>query len=162
MIKNIILLGALMVTSTCAVKTTITVPLKKPIVIDATSFTPAFKGGIDLTVLKQAGNEWFDTIVQLVNGLVIPDVTTSGKDYMYDNTFYIEERIDNVDLTADTTQNAVVLNCKKLTAKFRCNDFKYKIAPLVIANGYVEVDMNSVDIGFGLQFKTQISPTSGR
>lgn len=65
-------------------------------------------------------------------------------------------------LAADTANNAVTLNCSKLTAKFRCNDFRYKIAPLMVANGYVEVDMNTVDIGFGLQFKTQISPTTGR
>jgi hypothetical protein len=44
---------------------------------------------------------------------------------MKDNTFYIEQRLDNVDLTADTANNAVVLNCKKLTAKFRSNKFRY-------------------------------------
>jgi len=81
---------------------------------------------------------------------------------MKDNTFYIEQRIDGVTLEADTANNAVKLNCNKLTAKFRCNNFRYKIAPLMVANGYVEVDMNTVDIGFGLQFKTQISPTTGR
>lgn len=32
----------------------------------------------------------------------------------------------------------------------------------MVAKGWVEVDMNTVEIGFGLKFKTQISPTSGR
>lgn len=56
-------------------------------------------------------------------------------------------------LTSDVANNAVVLNCNKLTAKFRCNDFHYHIAPLMNADGYAEVDMNTVEIGFGLSFK---------
>jgi len=63
-----------------------------------------------------------------------------------------------VHLTSDVANNAVVLNCNKLSAKFRANHFRYKVAPLIVAKGYVEVDMASVDIGFGLVFKTQISP----
>ena len=57
-------------------------------------------------------------------------------------------------LTSDVANNAVVLNCNKLSAKFRSNKFRYKVAPLIVAKGYVEVDMASVDIGFGLSFKT--------
>lgn len=97
-----------------------------------------------------------------MNGITIPNFYGDGKDYMQDNHFYIEQRLDNVVLAADIAKNAITLNCNKLTAKFRSNDFRYKIAPLMVANGWVEVDMNTVDIGFGLQFKTQISPTTGR
>lgn len=64
-------------------------------------------------------------------------------------------------MTPDTANNAVILNCDKLTAQFRSNKFRYKIMPLMVAKGYVEVDMNTVDIGFGLKFLTQIAP-SGR
>jgi len=69
---------------------------------------------------------------------------------MKDNHFYIEEIVDNVVLAPDVTNNAVTLTCNKLTAKFTCGNFRYKIAPLIVAKGDVEVDMNKVKIGFGL------------
>jgi len=105
-------------------------------------------------VLRQAANVWFDTIIQVVNGITIPNFESDG-DYMKDNTFYIEQRISGVTLSSDVANNAIVLNCNKLTAKFRSSNFHYHIAPLMNANGYVEVDMESVDIGFGLQFLLQ-------
>jgi hypothetical protein len=113
------------------------------------SVETGFKGSIELNVLRQAAGVWFDTIIQVVNGITIPNFSSDG-DYMKDNTFYVEQRISGVTLSSDVGKNAVVLNCNQLTAKFRCNDFHYHIAPLMNANGYVEVDMNSVDIGFGL------------
>ena len=48
-------------------------------------------------------------------------------------------------LSSDVGKNAIVLNCKQLTAKFKSRNVSY-----FNAYGSVEVDMNSVDIGFGL------------
>jgi hypothetical protein len=70
-------------------------------------------------------------------------------DYMNDNKFSIKQRVANVELYS-TSNNAIHLNCKQLTADFHSNKFRYKVAPLIVAKGYVEVDMNQVDIGFGL------------
>ena len=42
-----------------------------------------------------------------------------------------------------------------MSAKARSNDFRYKEAPLVVAKGSVEVDMNTVDIQAGLSFSTK-------
>lgn len=72
---------------------------------------------------------------------------------MKDNTFFIEGRVDKVDFTTDVVQNAVVFSCKKLTAKFKTNHFRFKVAPLLVSKGHAEVDMNTVEIGFGIQFK---------
>jgi len=55
-------------------------------------------------------------------------------------------------------RNGVVLNCNKMTIKFRSSDLHYKVSPGIVAKGYVEADFNTVDIGFGLGFKTQTSP----
>jgi hypothetical protein len=76
--------------------------------------------------------------------------------YMNENTFYVAQRVADVELYG-SSDNAIVLNCKQLTATFHSNKFRYHVAPLINAKGYVEVDMNQVDIGFGLQFKTQTS-----
>jgi len=42
--------------------------------------------------------------------------------------------------------NAVVLRNQKVSAEFRSGEFRYKAAPLLVAKGHVEVDMNTVDI----------------
>jgi len=134
---------------------TFRVDLEEPLFLELPT---GMRASLDLNVLRQAADVWFDSIIQLVNGLTIPNIEMDKKDYMRDNTFYIEQRLDGVTLTTDTAHNAVVLNCDKLTAKFRSNSFSYKIAPLMVAEGYVEVDMNTVDIGFGLGFTTQLAP----
>jgi hypothetical protein len=88
----------------------------------------------------------------VVNGIKIPDVQDKDGNYMHDNEFFIDQRIDGVTLAADTAKNAITLKCDKLTAKFKTNHFKYHVAPLINAKGYAEVDMNTVEIGFGLAF----------
>ena len=46
---------------------------------------------MDHDVLRNAASEWFDTIIQIVNGIKIPDLVVDPKkgDYMKKNTFYI-------------------------------------------------------------------------
>ena len=112
-------------------------------------FTPGVTASMEVDVMQEAANVWFDTIIQVVNGLKIPDFDMGHGDYMNDNRFSIKQRVANVELYS-TSNNAIHLNCKQLTAVFHSNKFRYKVAPLIVAKGYVEVDMNQVDIGFGL------------
>jgi hypothetical protein len=41
----------------------------EPLVVDA-----GLKVDIQFDILRQAANTWFDTIIQVVNGIKIPDV----------------------------------------------------------------------------------------
>jgi len=116
-----------------------------------------FKVDIEFDVLRQAADVWYDSLIKVINGIKIPDVESNGN-YIKDSHFYIEQRIDEVVLTPDVANNAVQLVCEKLTAEFRTNKFRYKVAPLVVAKGHAEVDMKTVKIGFALQFKTQTTP----
>lgn len=43
---------------------------------------------------------------------------------------------------------------KKVTAVARSGKFRYKVAPLVVAKGHAEVDMNTIEIDVGLAFST--------
>ena len=53
-----------------------------------------------------------------------------------------------------------MLKNKKVSAVAKCGDFRYKVAPLIVAKGNAEVDMNTVDIEFGLSMSTRVL-TSG-
>jgi hypothetical protein len=91
----------------------------------------------------------------------IPDIGDGSGNFMHNNEFFIDQRLDGVTLAADVAKNAITFKCERLTAKFKTNKFHYHVAPLVNANGYAEVDMESIEIGFGLAFKTTNS-TAGR
>jgi hypothetical protein len=84
--------------------------------LEAITFDPGFNIDINFDVLKNAGNVWFDSLIEVLNGLTIPDFESKDGDYMKDNHFYIEQRIDNVVLAPDVANNAVTLTCNKLTA----------------------------------------------
>jgi hypothetical protein len=127
----------------------LSIPADEFVGLTDVKFSPGVTASMEVDVMQEAANVWFDTIIQVVNGLKIPDFDMGSGDYMNDNTFYIKQRVANVELYS-TSNNALHLNCKQLTASFKSNHFRYKVAPLIKAKGYVEVDMEKVDIGFGL------------
>jgi hypothetical protein len=88
----------------------------------------------------------------------IPDLTSPKGDYIKDNTFSLEGRVDEVSFTTDVAKNAVVFSCDKITAKFNSKHFRYKVAPLLVSKGHVEVDMNKIGITIGLQFTAKTLP----
>ena len=102
------------------------------------------KASISLDVFRGVANIFYDKLMEAVSVIAVPDF--SSDDYtMGNNSFGVEQRKAEVTLSSDVGKNAIVLNCKQLTAKFKSRDVSY-----FNAYGSVEVDMNSVDIGFGL------------
>jgi len=45
------------------------IPLK-----DDINFTPGLTASVDLDVLRQAADVWFDTLIKVVNNITIPNV----------------------------------------------------------------------------------------
>jgi hypothetical protein len=58
---------------------------------------------MDVSVLQEAKDVWFDEIIELLDGLKIPDVQDASGNYMKDNVFNIEGRVDEVNFTTDLT-----------------------------------------------------------
>jgi len=110
-----------------------------------------------ISVLEQGKNAYFNMIMNKINGISIPDMVSSdGKSWMKGNYFEYDSAADNVDFITDTQNNAIVLSCRKVTAKFWSEDFRYHYAPLLTASGRLEVDLNTirVDVGFGFSMRT--------
>ena len=78
---------------------------------------------------------------------------------MRENSFEIIEKNKAVEFTTDVAKNAVVLKNQKVSAVARSGSFRYKAAPLLVATGHAEVDMNTVDIEFGMAFSTRVLPS---
>ena len=112
---------------------------------------------VDVSVIDQAKNAYFDKIMDAINGLKIPDFEDDKGNYLIGNTFYVKESKKHVEFHTDVKKNALVLENKQIVAQFKNKKFRYHIAPLTTAKGHVEVDLNKVDIEIGLKFETQIT-----
>ena len=85
-------------------------------------------------------------ILSLVNNLELPDLEDKDGNYLRGNHFEITGRADKVDFFADVANNAIVLDCKKINAVARSDEFRYKEAPLLVAKGHAEVDINTIEV----------------
>ena len=122
-------------------------------------FSPGIKSAMAVSVLDQGKDAYFNAVMNKINGIQIPDIVSpDGKNYMKDNHFFYQSNAGNVEFTTDVTKNAIVLTAKKVTAQFWSNDFYYKYAPLLVASGKLEVDLNTIKFVIGLGFGTQILP----
>jgi hypothetical protein len=99
--------------------------------------------------------------LSLVNNLELPDLEDKDGNYLRGNHFSITGRTDKVDFFADVANNAIVLDCKKINAVARSDEFRYKEAPLLVAKGHAEVDINTIEVQVGIKFTTQ-TLTDGR
>jgi len=115
-----------------------------------------FMTSIDVAVIEQAKDAYFQKILKAINGIEIPDVRDDKGNYLTGNSFHISEGTKYVEFIPREDQNAVVLANKKVSAYFKSKHFRYHAAPLVTAKGYAEVDLNTVDIEIGIAFRTQI------
>jgi len=110
-----------------------------------------FKASMDIDVIEQAKDVYFDWIIQTVNSLEIPDFYDDSNHYLKGNHFYLNERTSDVTITTDVAKNALVLRCDQLSGKFVGDDFRYREWPFV-ATGHLEVDIDTIVIQFGISF----------
>lgn len=117
------------------------------------------KTSLDISILEQAKDVYFQKILDLINGMDLPDLEDGDGNYLRGNTLEISELTTKVEFVPDVANNAVVLKNKKVSAVAKCAEFRYKLEPLIIAKGHAEVDMNTVDIEAGLSFATRVLPS---
>jgi hypothetical protein len=112
------------------------------------------KNSLDIAILEQAKDAYFDMILSLINNIELPDIEDSHGNFLRQNSFEITGRTDKVNFYADVAKNAIVFDCKKINAVARSGDFRYKAEPLLVAKGHAEVDMNTIEIQVGISFTT--------
>lgn len=110
------------------------------------------KTSVDIDVLNQAKEVYFDTILKAINNLSLPDITDDDGNYLKENSFEITESQDQVTFTTDVAENAIILANKKISGEFKSGSFRYKVAPLVVAKGHARVDLNTIEVDVGIKF----------
>jgi hypothetical protein len=110
---------------------------------------PGIKASLNIDVLEQAKDAYFDTVVELINNLEIPDFEDDDGNYLRGNSFIMDERTSDVSIYADPSLNALVMRCNKLSGVFYNDEFRYKSWPFV-AKGHTEVIISTIEVGFGL------------
>jgi len=105
--------------------------------------TAGVKSSLDIEILEQAKDVYFDKVVKLINSIPLPDFEDGNGNYMRGNSFVMNERTDKVEIFTDVGKNAMVLKCAKLSGVFRSEEFRYQEL-LVVAKGHIEVDLNTI------------------
>lgn len=119
-------------------------------------FQPGVNSGMAVSVIEQGKNAYFNAVMEKINGITIPDIVSSdGKSWLKGNVFTYLSTADNVVFSTDVTNNAMVLTCNKVSAMFYSADFRYHYAPLLNADGTLQLNLNTIKFvigaGFGLQ-----------
>lgn len=65
------------------------------------NLTPGIKASMDISILEQAKDTYFDNIVQIINNVKIPDIEDDKGNYLRGNSFVMNERTDDVLIYAD-------------------------------------------------------------
>jgi hypothetical protein len=124
-----------------------------------TSVKSGVKTGMAIAILEQGKDAYFDSIMNLINNVPLPDVySPDGKGYMLENSFQLTGRSSDVNFWTDSTKNAVVFSCKKMTAKFVSEHFYYQESVFLKAWGVMTVELNTIDIQVGIGFSTKVLP----
>ena len=111
--------------------------------LGALNKTAGIHAALDILVLEQAKDAYFDNLVSFINNLTIPDVTDDKGNYFIDNSFVLDERTDDVLIYTDAPNNAIVMHCNKMSGVFYNGAFRYKQWPFV-ATGHSEVIINTI------------------
>lgn len=82
----------------------------------------------------------------------------NSKDYAKNNYFTISQDASNVAMTWVPDNNGIYLLFQGLSGVVYTGDYRYKIAPLMVAEGHAEVIMKTINLGIGIQFTTQTLP----
>ena len=112
---------------------------------------------MDIAVLEQAKDVWFDKIVEIVNTIQLPDLYGDKNHFLEGNHFYLNQRTSDVTITPDVANNAIVLKCNKLSGEFINDSFRYK-ETIFIAKGHLKVEIDTVEIQFGIRFENEVLP----
>ena len=118
------------------------------------TFKAGVKNSLDIAVIEQAKDVYFDKILKMITNVQIPDIyIKDNEDYMIGNRLVIQEQPTDVRFYTSVAENAVIFEMDNLSCQFYCDKFRYK-ETIFIAKGDIEVDMKDVKIVVGLAFDT--------
>ena len=110
----------------------------------ASAYLSGVKNSLDIAVVEQAKDVYFNEIVRLINNLELPDFYLDGdKGYMLDNTFVLQETPDDVQFITDSQNNAIIFEVTDFRGQFYCDKFRYK-ETIFVAKGSIEVDLKKI------------------
>lgn len=89
---------------------------------------------------------WFESILNVVNKIELPDGKDKHGNYIKQNSVHISEKTGDVHLFTDPDKNALCFDNQKLTGVFKTKKFRYKVAPLIVATGHAEVDLKKIEV----------------
>lgn len=113
------------------------------------AFNPGATGSLDFGVAKQAKDAWLAKVIQIINGVHIPDIDIPKHGWIRTNSFHLDLKANQVDFNPVAASNAVKFSVNGLNAKFHTSNFRYKVF-IFVARGTVDA---SCSVKLDLTFK---------
>jgi len=110
----------------------------------AASANPGLTASLDIDLIQQAKDVYFDAILDIIRHVEVPDFTFDGG-YVKNNSFQITENSDNVNFKSDSAKNALVFSVDDLKAEFKSANFRYKEL-IFIATGSADVKISQFSV----------------
>ena len=85
---------------------------------------------------------YFNFLLNYLKDLEVPDTEFEGG-FIYENTAFVEQVPDNIDLVTDKTLNAITLSIKGLRVGFKSKNFYYR-SGLLVAKGSVDATISEI------------------
>ena len=128
------------------------------VVSGAFALDQGFKTSVDVSVIDSAKDAYWQTVIDAINKIELPDVKDEDGNYMEQNSFEIQEGMNSVEFRTDQSKHAMVFANKKVSGKFKSKKFRYKVGPGLVSKGHVEVDLKQIDIEIGMAFSLRTLP----
>ena len=117
---------------------------------------PGATMSIDIAIVEQAKNVYFDFVMNIINNLTIPEIDFDGG-YIKENEIHITETSKNVNISTDVADNGFEFRVDDLKAKFHSGQFKMKKL-LITAKGSIDVSMDEIDVDIKIGVRTAKLP----
>lgn len=119
-------------------------------------FLPGIIGELDISVIQKAKQMYFNFILNYLKELEVPDTDFRNGlaiGHINNNTAFVQEAPNNIDLVTNQTINAVRLSAKNLKIGFKSNDFHYKLG-LIVAKGSIDALLSNVTLNISVSLSS--------
>lgn len=107
---------------------------------------PGGTATLDIGVIEQAKDAYYNVLMQLLANLDVPDVDFDGG-YLRQNSFYIKEAVQDMRISADQDLNGIRFEFNNLEAEFQSKDFHASYG-IIQTSGSMSIDIKQVYIAF--------------
>lgn len=122
------------------------------ILVAVTSAEPGLSASVDVSVLEQAKDMYFEYIIDAINNLGLDNYKFNNDNgYLRNNKLKIMQRSNDVDFHLDPKNNAMWVHISNLDAQFYSKNFKYELI-FIPVKGHAKINLKRCNLNVMIKF----------